>query len=80
MSEHLNLEKEWPFFWVGGGGGGGSYITVPLHLTSVVNNLIRYKVCFVKCVIKMCDKIKSFIVMCFSCFINMQIKKICICV
>ena len=30
----------------------GSLRIVPLHSTLAVNNLIRFKVCFVKCVIK----------------------------
>jgi len=34
----------------------GSSITVPLHLTSAVNNLALVKVCFVKCVIT--DKVQ----------------------
>ena len=34
----------------------GSSITVPLHLTSAVSNLVLVKVCFVKCVIT--DKVQ----------------------
>ena len=29
-----------------------SLITVPLHSTLAVNNLFRFKICFVKCVMK----------------------------
>ena len=46
----------------------GSLQTVLLHSMLAVNNLFR----------KMCDLIKLFIATCFCCFINMQIKKICI--
>ena len=50
----------------------GSLITLPLHLMSAVNNL------GLKFVLQNVRLNKAVVLMCFSFFINMQIKKICI--